>query len=93
MTNHLEEGSPTAGCVRGILCVQNHMGFRYGPAKSRVESPQVMGQVGKPMGIAGAVHPCQTNCRSPAVPRLCRLEVCPGVYSPIVAAQYLHGAR
>jgi hypothetical protein len=34
-SSRLENGSPTEGCVRRSLSVQNHMGFQYGPAKSR----------------------------------------------------------
>ena len=48
--NRLENGSPAAGCLRGTPCVQNHMGFQYGLAKTRTENPQVMVQDGKTHG-------------------------------------------
>ncbi len=50
IANRLEEANPTAGCVQGFLCVQKHMGFPYGLAKSRTENSQVMGQVGNARG-------------------------------------------
>jgi len=83
MTNHLEEGSPTAGCVLGILCVQNHMGSRYGPAKSRTENLQVMGRAGETHG----------NCRcGPPLPDELQ-KSWQYIYAPVWALGRRLGAR
>ena len=65
ITDCLEKRDPTAGCVRRSLCVQNRGVFSTASPKAVRKTHRRWGGLVKPMGVAGAVRLCQTNCRSP----------------------------
>jgi hypothetical protein len=82
ITNRLENGNPTAGCVRRSLCVQNHMGFHYGLAKSRMENPQAMGRAGKTHGSC--------RCGPPLPDELRKSWLCPRCVRRDPAGSHAH---
>jgi len=65
MTDHLENGRPTAGCVRRSLCVQNRGVFSTASPRAARKTHRRWGTLAKPLGYAGTIRPCQANCRSP----------------------------
>ena len=65
MTDHLENGRPTAGCVRRSLCVQNRGVFSTASPKAARKTHRRWDVLEQLLGYAGTIRPCQANCRSP----------------------------